>query len=473
MFRQAGLRLVLLFGDWVTLTVAMLLASWLRVALAYGRPLDEAAAWLSLTIYALILIVWALGFMMMHVYVLERNLKLEDEVIRLTAAHAGTTLAFAGALYFLARETSRLQILYFAAISWVLLVAFRCLVRLTMGSRSAVGVGVRRVLIIGAGRVGREVAQMVLSHHWTGLQFVGFVDDNWHANTTALRVDGTHMKYPHFGSLARAVDVAQEQQIHEAIIALPRSAHKKLAVLVAGLQQLRVNIRVVPDLVDLVFSRSGIEDFGGIPLVTLRDPVLDPMQRLTKRVFDLVVSLVAVVLTLPIMGLAAAAIWFDTGRPILFRQRRVGEKGHPFDILKFRTMIVGADSLPAPSPDDGAPVVHKQRDDPRVTRVGRWLRRFSIDELPQLFNVLHGDMSLVGPRPELPWLVDRYEPWQRKRFEVPQGITGWWQVNGRSNRLMHLHTEDDLYYIRNYSLLLDVKILWRTVRAVLTRHGAY
>ena len=118
-------------------------------------------------------------------------------------------------------------------------------------------------------------------------------------------------------------------------------------------------------------------------------------------------------------------------------------------------------------------IIYKSPNDPRVTRVGRFIRRTSLDELPQLFNVLKGDMSLVGPRPELPWLVEKYQPWQRKRFAVPQGITGWWQINGRSDKPMHLHIEEDLYYIQNYSLLLDIRILWATLGAVIKRKGAF
>jgi len=144
-------------------------------------------------------------------------------------------------------------------------------------------------------------------------------------------------------------------------------------------------------------------------------------------------------------------------------------------MYKFRSMVDGADRRQhevLTTTKDGK-IIHKQPDDPRVTKVGRWLRRTSLDELPQLFNVLKGDMSLVGPRPEMPWLVEKYEPWQWQRFAVPQGITGWWQINGRSDRPMHLHTEDDLYYIQNYSLLLDVKILLKTIGVVLRGKGAY
>jgi lipopolysaccharide/colanic/teichoic acid biosynthesis glycosyltransferase len=144
-------------------------------------------------------------------------------------------------------------------------------------------------------------------------------------------------------------------------------------------------------------------------------------------------------------------------------------------MFKFRSMVVNADKVQAQMnhKDVAGRLIHKQADDPRITAFGRFLRRTSIDELPQLFNVLRGEMSLVGPRPELPWLVEHYEPWQRRRFAVPQGMTGWWQVNGRSNKPLHLNTDQDLYYIRNYSWWLDIQILWRTIGVVLRGRGAY
>jgi lipopolysaccharide/colanic/teichoic acid biosynthesis glycosyltransferase len=144
-------------------------------------------------------------------------------------------------------------------------------------------------------------------------------------------------------------------------------------------------------------------------------------------------------------------------------------------MYKFRTMRLGAEAQQdqVTKLDDEGQVVYKNEDDPRVTRIGHWLRRTSLDEIPQLFNILRGEMSLVGPRPEMPWLVEKYEPWQRKRFEVPQGLTGWWQVNGRADKPMYLNTEDDLYYIRNYSVWMDIKILWMTFQSVVMRRGAY
>jgi lipopolysaccharide/colanic/teichoic acid biosynthesis glycosyltransferase len=160
---------------------------------------------------------------------------------------------------------------------------------------------------------------------------------------------------------------------------------------------------------------------------------------------------------------------------VIFRQQRVGENGKLFWMLKFRSMVPDAEAYldeVVERTEDGR-IIHKKQDDPRVTRIGRFIRATSLDELPQLLNVLKGEMSLVGPRPELPWLVEQYEPWQCKRFAVPQGMTGWWQINGRSGKLMHEHTDEDLYYIQNYSLLLDIQILSRTLGAVLKRSGAF
>jgi lipopolysaccharide/colanic/teichoic acid biosynthesis glycosyltransferase len=196
---------------------------------------------------------------------------------------------------------------------------------------------------------------------------------------------------------------------------------------------------------------------------------------MVKRVFDIFFGLFALILSLPFMALSAVLIFLEDGRPIIFRQERVGKNGHLFEMLKFRTMVKGAEQLQSrvEKRDLDGNLIHKMKNDPRVTRVGRLLRRFSFDELPQLFNVLAGTMSLVGPRPEMPYLVNNYEPWQRQRFVVPPGMTGWWQVTGRSNKPMHLHTEDDLYYIQHYSIWLDLEIIVRTIWVVLIGKGAY
>ena len=466
MFRRVSIRLALMVGDLMLITLALFIASWLRPQLEFGKPLPPASVWLAWPVYALALMVWGLGFLLVDVYNLQKNLRIIDEFQRLIPAHAAASLAFAGTLYFSFRDISRLQALSFACISLLLLIGYRLIFRFLLHLFGNKRYGTRRVLIVGAGSVGRDAARMIISHSWTGLKLIGFVDDNPQADT---------LGYPHFGPLIQTTRFVREEGINEVIFTLPRHAHTKLANLVTALQSLKVNVRVVPDFFDLVFLRSVVEDLGGMPLVTLREPALDPLQRLIKRAFDLGVSSIGSLIALPIMAMIALAIKLDSPGPIIFKQQRVGENGRLFNMYKFRTMVHDAearqDEIIRETLDEK--LTHKFYDDPRVTRAGRFLRRTSLDELPQLLNIIKGEMSLVGPRPELPWLVDRYEPWQRKRFEVPQGLTGWWQINGRADKLMHLHTEDDLYYIKNYSLWLDIQILWRTFKAVIDRRGAY
>lgn len=190
-----------------------------------------------------------------------------------------------------------------------------------------------------------------------------------------------------------------------------------------------------------------------------------------KRAFDLVVGFFVLILTLPLMVLVALMVYLEDGSPVIFRQKRVGKDGRLFEMFKFRTMVRNSENVQ--SRDTQGNLIHKSKDDPRITRVGRVLRRFSLDELPQLFNVLNGTMSLVGPRPELPYLAEKYENWQRKRFTVLPGMTGWWQVNSRNAQPMQLHIEYDLYYIQNYSIWLDLQIIFRTIWVVLIGKGSY
>jgi len=207
------------------------------------------------------------------------------------------------------------------------------------------------------------------------------------------------------------------------------------------------------------------------------DIAFTPSQRMMKRAFDIVVSAIVLILILPVMALVALAIKLDSEGPVFFKQARVGENGKLFKMYKFRSMVVNAEALQAAlnSTDIDGHTIHKRRNDPRITRVGRIIRKTSLDELPQFINVLLGTMSLVGPRPELPWLVEQYEAWQFERLSVPQGITGWWQITGRADgsKLCHQSTDQDLYYIQNYSLLLDIIILVRTPFAIINGKGAF
>jgi exopolysaccharide biosynthesis polyprenyl glycosylphosphotransferase len=231
----------------------------------------------------------------------------------------------------------------------------------------------------------------------------------------------------------------------------------------------------VPDYFAMALNRASIDSLAGMPMIDLRAPSLTDYERFIKRIFDLTFTFLALPFVLPLMGLIALLIKLDSKGPVIFQQKRVGENGHLFDMLKFRSMVQNAEemrSLVEREDNDGHLHQYKNDKDPRITRVGRFIRRASLDELPQFFNVIRGDMSVVGPRPELPQFVERYETWQRRRFAVPQGITGWWQVNGRSEKPMYQNTEDDIFYIQNYSIFLDFQILFKTILTVIWRKGA-
>ena len=303
-----------------------------------------------------------------------------------------------------------------------------------------------------------------------GLSLTGFLDE---VEDNNLKPDKYMVHI--LGRVEDARDVIQKSNIDDVVIALPQRDYVQINELVLALHDLPVQVRVVPDYFSLALYRASVEDFGGLPMINLRDPALNDVQRLVKRMFDLALSSILIAIALVPMAIITVLIKLDSDGSILFRQQRVGENGRLFSMYKFRSMIVGADKMlddVTEFSEDGR-VLFKKVDDPRVTNIGRFLRHTSFDELPQLFNVLKGDMSLVGPRPELPWLVGQYEPWQHKRLAVPQGMTGWWQINGRADKPMHLHTEEDLYYVQNYSLWMDIYILFKTPWVVVRGKGAY
>ncbi|MCA9919745.1 MAG: sugar transferase, partial [Anaerolineales bacterium] len=422
---------------------------------------------LSQTLYIIVPTVWVLTFLFSSVYDPKRIYKITDEVQTIVIAQAVAALIVAGLLYLGFRDFSRWLFATFVAIDAFLVLSWRVLIRLSYRIwRSPARE--RRVLIVGAGKTGRSVGQMIQSYNWAGFNLVGYLDDNTEKRHTELNI---------LGSVKDVRTIVEKYNIQDVVIALPQRAYGQINKLTITLHDLPVHVRVVPDYFSLALYRASVDDFSGIPMINLRDPALNDVQRLVKRIFDLVVGCITVLCLLPILLVFSLLIKLDSKGPVIFRQERVGENGRIFKMFKFRTMIPDAENrreiITEINPTNGRILFKKHPDDPRITHIGRFLRRTSIDELPQLLNVLLGDMSLVGPRPELPWLVDQYEPWQRKRFAVPQGMTGWWQVNGRSDKPLHLHTEDDLYYVQNYSIWMDIFILLKTPWVVLRGKGAY
>jgi exopolysaccharide biosynthesis polyprenyl glycosylphosphotransferase len=277
------------------------------------------------------------------------------------------------------------------------------------------------------------------------------------------------------GDLNKLPEIVDQEGIDQVIITLPWMYHRKIMGIVHECERKRVQARIVPDLFQMSLSRVNVDDLGGIPLIGVHKTTISRGKRIVKRAIDVVLAIAGGVLALPLMAILACAIRLDSSGPAVFRQLRVGKGGRQFWCYKFRSMHEGAederDRLEALNERDGA--AFKIKDDPRRTRVGRWLRRSSMDELPQIYNVLRGDMSLVGPRPPLPEEVTQYEAWQLSRLEVAPGITGLWQVSGRSNLTFDDQCLLDIYYIENWSPYLDIKILLRTVPVVFTGDGAF
>jgi exopolysaccharide biosynthesis polyprenyl glycosylphosphotransferase len=417
-------------------------------------------------VYPLFAFWWVSINLLLSIYDGRRNLYIINEFTTLTVGAILAGVSLAGVLYLSYRDISRLLFLIFISLGYMLLLVWRAIARLTFRLRNGSAIQQRKVLIVGAGPVGNKILQQIENFPYMGLNVTGFLDDDTGKRSTRADI---------IGALSDARSIVNKYAVDDIVIALPQRAHKRINQLVAELHDLPVKVWVVPDYFHLALHKAVVEEFAGLPMLDLRAPALNDYQRMIKRAFDLFLSIVLIIPASIMMFLIALAIRIESPGPIIFRQKRVGENGKLFEMLKFRTMVQNAEKLRhlVEHYDENGNLIHKIPEDPRVTRVGRFLRKTSLDELPQLFNIFSGDMSLVGPRPELPYLVEKYKPWQRKRFAVPPGITGWWQINGRSDKPMHLHTEDDLYYVQNYSLLLDLEILFKTILVVVRGRGAY
>ncbi|MFQ5614619.1 MAG: sugar transferase, partial [Anaerolineae bacterium] len=377
MLKQFRLTLILLIGDLTFTLAALWLTSHLRPTMEMGAPITPEQTRLPLPVYGLALIIWFTVFILLSVYHTERRLRASDEMQSVIIGVVMATLAFAGALYFSYRDISRLQILLYALLDILFLLVFRGTVRLLLMQWGRDLDKKTRVLVVGAGEVGLNIAETVDNLKWAGLELAGFLDDNPEADSD---------RWPILGLVdqAQAVSIIERQRIDEVIFALPLREHAKLVDLVTAMQETRANIRVVPDLFDLAFLRARVEDFGGTPLLTLREPALDPFQRLLKRAFDLAVGSLSMVVALPLMGLVALAVKLDSPGPVLFKQKRVGEAGKLFTMYKFRSMVDGADDRrhEVITYAENGQIIHKKVNDPRVTRLGAFLRRTSLDELP-------------------------------------------------------------------------------------------
>ncbi len=465
-----NLDVLVLIGSILITEGMLILAMELRQLLPFGLPMLPGTERIPILLYPLVGMIWFVMQIIFSTPRLVRNGQLIEGLWRLVAAIALASLTFAGALFLSFRLVSRVYFIYFVLLDLVALLLFYGAMRVLVWRRVGRAEAHSRVLIAGVGRTGLRLANALL-RQWNGATpVVGFLD-----NDPAL-VGADYEGWPVLGTLDQAVEIIGRHAIDEIIITLPLESHPQTVNLVRQLQAAPVHIRLVPDFLDFAVMHASVDYLEGLPIVGLRVPAISDEARIMKRLFDIIVSALLLLILSPFTAVIALLIKRDSPGPVIYRAERMGENGRIFQMFKFRTMVADADQrleeVVFRRPD--GKLQFKQPDDPRITRTGRWLRRTSLDELPQLFNVLNGDMSLVGPRPEQPMVVrEEYEPWQWSRFTVPQGMTGWWQVHRRGYEHLHLCTADDLYYIQNYSLLLDIQILVRTVFVVLAGHGAY
>jgi len=387
----------------------------------------------------------------------------------ITAVFASLIIAMALAYVFPPATYSRLLLLEWSILMIALISFDRSLVLLIQQRMRRRGYGVRRVVIVGAGEVGRRVMRTVVARPDLGYKILGYVDDNPDKGL------GKIGRFQGLGSLDNLVNIIEEENVDEVIITLPWNYHRRILNVLRECARREVSARLVPDLFQMSLSRVEVSDLGGLPLIAIHEITFSNYELTLKRIIDLFVVVVGFLVGWPLLLIISLAIKLDSPGPVLFKQVRVGNDNGEFDIFKFRTMRQGAeeelDDLIDQNEADGP--LFKIRDDPRITRMGHLLRQTSLDELPQLWNVFKGDMSLVGPRPPIPAEVEQYKSWHKQRLAVPGGITGLWQVSGRSELTFDEMVLLDLYYIENWSPLLDLSILIRTIPKVLTRDGAY
>jgi exopolysaccharide biosynthesis polyprenyl glycosylphosphotransferase len=386
------------------------------------------------------------------------------------ASSATLGLAFLITYYFVfqPQSSSRLLVLLVWATAIVVLCTARLIVSSAMGILYRLGLGETRLLVVGSGRLGKMIMQHIVANPNLGYNIVGFLHD-------MNEPPSDFGRFKMLGTLDDLGMVIRSLQIDEVIIALPSHLHQQSIRSVRLCERLGTSFKLVPDLYELSLSRIDMEAIEGIPLIGIKQVSINSMQQIVTRIADIIVALLILIIGFPIWLCIALAIRLSSPGPILYKQTRIGLNVRPFKVYKFRSMYKNADARLAdlmPHNEVQGPLF-KIKDDPRITPVGKFLRHTSFDEIPQLFNVIQGEMSLVGPRPPLPHEVAQYEEWQKGRLAIKPGMTGLWQVRGRSDISFDEGVLMDLYYIENWSLRLYFQILLRTIPAVLFRRGAY
>ncbi len=452
-----------LVGDLILIAACWVLAYYLRFYLG-PLPVYRGVPPLAPYVYLLgpIVVVWAVSFRALDLYRPRRLGSHLSEWVDIAKASTLGSLVLVAIMTFFFRsfEFSRLVILYFWILSIVTVSLSRAVFREALRVARRRGYNLRYALVVGSGELAETVIDRLRLRPDVGIQVLGVVGDD---------KEGLGAQTKWLGGYADLRAALEHHTVDHVILALPHEDIARLPMLLNGIGDDPVTIHVVPDVIRFSSLRGGVEEFEGMPFIHLRESPLYGWNRVLKRGFDLILGTLAFVVIAPLMAALALAVRLTSPGPVLFRQERMGLDGQRFWMLKFRTMPVDAEARTGP--------VWAKPDDPRRTGFGAVLRRFSLDELPQLFNVLRGEMSLVGPRPERPVFVEEFRrkiPGYMLRHKVKAGITGWAQVSGwRGNTSLERRIEYDLYYIERWSLGFDLKILWLTLLRLFRGQNAY
>jgi exopolysaccharide biosynthesis polyprenyl glycosylphosphotransferase len=457
--------------DTILINLGFVIAYVARYQLQWFRPVDDEflvpygvffPSSLGLTLI-LLLLYWAEGLYG------PRRAWLNDVYAIVRGTVTGVAALYVLSLLYRPVLYSRLIYAYAGVAILLLLASARAARGFVEGQLRRRGYGVQSVLIVGAGEVGRTIMRNIVAQPELGYQVVGFVDDKPERGSRDLG------RFRGLGGTDQIARVIEEHKVDAVIITLPWLYHRKILGIMAQCERAKVSVRIVPDLFQLSLSNVDVHDLSGIPLIGVKQVSIKGWNLAVKRATDVFIAGLGLILLSPLMLLVAALIKLESPGPAVFRQTRVGRGGRSFTLHKFRSMRQGAELERETLADlnEATGPIFKMRDDPRRTLVGRLLRRTSIDELPQLYNVVRGEMSLIGPRPALPSEVVLYQEWHKKRLQTWPGITGLWQVSGRSELSFDEMVLLDIYYIENWSLLLDMQIALRTIPAWLLGTGAY
>ncbi|MGD8623721.1 MAG: undecaprenyl-phosphate glucose phosphotransferase [Anaerolineae bacterium] len=459
--------LILVVNDLLMAGLAFYLAYWLRQTVNIPPAINIAPFGDYAGMLVIQIITMPTLYFFSRLYDVKRSMPRLDEFYRIFAATSiGTvvTIAFTTFLFknsALELDFPRVMVIYAWLLTVLLVTISRSLLVLVRNLGRRRGIWTDRLLIVGTGDVGRMILQKIRQMPRLGYEVVGFIDGD--------ELNGREiMGVPVLGGIDDIPDLIKEYEAEEVIIGRPDLDHQEMLAIISRCERGQVGIKIFPDLFQIIATELSIGDLGGLPLLTVRDVALRGWKLTLKRTVDVVGSAVGLILLSPFLMLMAVAIKLDSPGPVFYAQERMGLDARSFWCLKFRSMRTDAEKH-GPG--------WTTEDDPRITRLGKWLRRLSIDELPQLINVLVGDMSLVGPRPERPVYVEQFRrsiPRYMDRHREKAGMTGWAQVNGlRGDTSIAERTKYDLWYIENWSLWLDFKIILRTVFGLFGDGRAY